>query len=263
MSEIQRIAMTDTPVVRDWAAALADAGLRHPRRILLWFIGLHAALWTFLGHVMRPNFPVDVIEMLVWGREWQWGYFKHPPLPAWVMEGADWVTGGANWAPYLVSQAFVAAMFWAVWRLGAEIVGPRRALLGVVTLAGVGAYDYGALQFNHNVAQYPFWALIGWSLYKAMREDSTRHWLLLGAWTALGLLAKYQTLALLLPLAAFVVLQPQARRCLRTPGPYLAAAVAFVRLLPNLLWLLHHDALGPARFALARSEEHTSELQSH
>jgi hypothetical protein len=234
-------------------ARLAGATCTAPERLLWAFIALHGAVWTALGPIMRPNFPVDVIEMLVWGREWQWGYFKHPPLPAWVLEAADWATGASNWTPYFVSQLFVGVTFWAVWKLGVEIVGPRRALLAVVALAGVGGYDYGAMQFNHNVAQYPFWALLGWSLYKALRGGGVRDWLLVGVWTALGLLAKYQTIALLVPLALFVLAEPQARRWLRTPLPYMAMAVAFVLLLPNLIWLVEHDAFGPARFLMSRT----------
>ncbi|MBC7716569.1 MAG: glycosyl transferase, partial [Pseudorhodobacter sp.] len=32
--------------------------------------------------------PVDNIEQLTWVRSLQWGYYKHPPLPTWLL----WLT---------------------------------------------------------------------------------------------------------------------------------------------------------------------------
>lgn len=44
-------------------------------------LGLHAAVWTTLPTLLYPNLPLDLIEALVYGREWQLGYDKLPPLP--------------------------------------------------------------------------------------------------------------------------------------------------------------------------------------
>jgi hypothetical protein len=33
------------------------------------------------------SLPLDVVsDGLSWGHEWQWGYYKHPPLPSWEVE---------------------------------------------------------------------------------------------------------------------------------------------------------------------------------
>src|SRR5262249_10652844 len=60
-------------------------------------------------------------------------------------------------------------------------------------------------------------------------------WMLLGLILGLGLLNKISVLWLGAGLAAAIVLTP-ARRQLRTPGPYLAAAIAAALFLPHVLW---------------------------
>ena len=44
--------------------------------------------WTALPALLYPNLPLDLIEALTYGREWQLGYDKLPPLPWWLVEVA-------------------------------------------------------------------------------------------------------------------------------------------------------------------------------
>ena len=44
------------------------------------------ALWTLVPALTHHNLPLDVIEQTAWGAEWQLGYFKHPPMAAWLTE---------------------------------------------------------------------------------------------------------------------------------------------------------------------------------
>ena len=55
-------------------------------RLLLLFLGLHLVVWTALPALLYPNLPLDLIEALTYGREWQLGYDKLPPLPWWLIE---------------------------------------------------------------------------------------------------------------------------------------------------------------------------------
>ncbi len=51
-----------------------------PGQALAVFLLLHAAVWTALPTLLYPNLPLDLIEALTYGREWQLGYDKLPPL---------------------------------------------------------------------------------------------------------------------------------------------------------------------------------------
>ena len=57
-----------------------------PGQAFAGFLALHAAVWTALPALLYPNLPLDLIEALVYGREWQLGYDKLPPLPWWLVE---------------------------------------------------------------------------------------------------------------------------------------------------------------------------------
>ena len=58
--------------------------------------------------LLYPNLPLDLIEALIYGREWQLGYDKLPPLPWWLVEIADRLAGH-DFAYYLLAQAAVLA----------------------------------------------------------------------------------------------------------------------------------------------------------
>ena len=52
-----------------------------PRTVLAAFLAVHALVWTALPALLYYNLPLDVIEAMTYGREWQLGYEKLPPLP--------------------------------------------------------------------------------------------------------------------------------------------------------------------------------------
>lgn len=233
---------------------MVEAGRAGARpEVLFWgFVGLHAVLWTLLPAVLYPNPPLDIIEALVMGREWQLGYAKLPPLPWWTVEAVRTIAGDRIWPLYLTAQVFVAVAFWAVWRLGRALLPAWGALAGVAALAGLHYFNFTAPKFNHDVAQLPFWALSGLSLWRALRFGRDGDWVLLGVWLAGAFWAKYFFVVLVAPLALFVLLEPTARRALATRGPYLAAAVALALAAPHLWWLVAHDFL-PLGYAEARA----------
>src|SRR5476649_617509 len=86
------------------------------------FLGLHAAIWTVLPTLLYPNLPLDLIEALIYGREWQLGYDKLPPLPWWLVE-IMYRLIGHDFAYYLLAQVAVIAGFAAVFALARPMVG--------------------------------------------------------------------------------------------------------------------------------------------
>ncbi len=195
---------------------------------------LYVLAWSLLPPLLSHSLPLDVVESLSWGREWEWGYYKHPPLSPWVLELSYRAFGRAG--PFLLSQLFIAATLWLVWITGCRLVSRERALLGTLLTMGVAYYTRPALEFNHNIAQMPLWAAAGYCLLVALQEGRLRHWLLLGIVAGLGLLTKYSVGLLLMALALYLLLTP-ARRVLAGPGPWLALAAMLLVFAPHLHWL--------------------------
>lgn len=222
-----------------------------PGRAFLGFALLHGTVWTLLPSLLYPNLPLDLIEALTYGREWQLGYDKLPPLPWWMVETVRALVG-MDLGYYLMAQVTVLCALALVFVCARRIVGPVGALVSVLIVDGLHYFNFTAAKFNHDVVQLPFWALAGASFHAALRTGRLVHWALLGLALGMALWAKYFVIVLATPLALFLVLDARARPALATAGPYLAAAVALAVASPHLVWLVSHDFL-PFGYAAARA----------
>lgn len=221
---------------------------------LFWgWLVLRTAVWTLFAALTQPNAPLDLIEWLSWGHEWRWGYHKHPPFPAWVAEAFSYLSPGDVWGVYLAGYLATAFCLWAVWRLGRELLTPRLALLAALSLEGIVFFTYDAAEFSNNVVLNACWAAVVLCGHRALRSGRTGWWLGLGLAVGLGMLSKYTLVFLLVPLLAFLVLRPRARRCWAGPGPYLAALVALAVFTPHLVWMVQNDFV-TVRYGLERSD---------
>ena len=219
-------------------------------RLLSW-LALYFVLWTVLPLWLSGSYPLDVVEGIYWGHEWQWGYYKHPPLSSWLLYGFYAVFGHIG--PYLLSQLAIVLSLWLVYRLGRQLMSRQRALLGSLLLLAVFYYTWPSLEFNHNIAQLPVWAGIIYAFYLAITTQRLRYWLLFGLLAGAGMLVKYTVAILLLVAVLYSLLTPQ-RRLWRTRGPWLALLLALLVFLPNVLWLWQHEWL-PFTYAQARAAE--------
>src|ERR1700694_3761746 len=226
---------------------------RNPRACFAAFALLHAALWTILPSLLYPNLPLDLIEALTYGREWQLGYDKLPPLPWWLVE-IVYRVGGADFAYYLLAQACVLAAFVLVWATALPLVGPTGALASILIIDGLHYFNFTAPKFNHDVIQLPFWALAGFSFHAALRNGRLLHWATLGLALGLALWAKYFVVVLAVPLVLFLLIDSRARQTLKRPGPYLAVIIAALIVAPHLWWLIENDFL-PFNYAFARAAQ--------
>jgi hypothetical protein len=224
---------------------------RRPRAAFGWFLALHVLVWTALPTLLYHNLPLDLIEALTYGREWQLGYDKLPPLPWWLVEIAYRLVGH-DFIYYLLAEVAVAAAFAGIWLTARPMVGAVGALCAILIVDGTHYLSYTAAKFNHDVIQLPFWALAGYAYVRALREHRLQHWVLLGFAVGMALWAKYFVIALVIPLLLFALIDREARQCWRRAGPYVAAAVAVAIIAPHLVWLVQNDFL-PLGYAEARA----------
>ena len=210
-------------------------------------------VWTALPTLLYANLPLDLIEALTYGREWQLGYDKLPPLPWWLVEIMHRAFG-ADAAYYALAQAAVIIAFVAVWATARPLIGATGALLAVLIIDGMHYFQYTAVKFNHDVIQLPFWALAGYAFHSALKRGRTGHWLLLGFAFGSALWAKYFVVVLAAPYALFLIFDRDARRALATPGPWLALIVALVIAAPHIVWLFQTDFL-PLAYAEHRASD--------
>jgi hypothetical protein len=204
------------------------------------FLALHFVVWTALPTVLYANLPLDLVEALTYGPQWILGSDKLPPLPWWLVE-ITYRVFGADVAYYALAEVVVVITFALVWKMARPLVGATGALISVLIIDGLHYFQYTAAKFNHDVIQLPFWALAGWSFHAALRRGHIGHWLLLGLAFGGALWAKYFVVVLAGSYAVFLLFDRDARPALRTPGPWLAAAVALILSTPHLIWLVQNN----------------------
>jgi 4-amino-4-deoxy-L-arabinose transferase-like glycosyltransferase len=221
----------------DSASSRAEEA-RSAGRLFWLLVAIHVVVWTVISTLAQPSAPLDTIEMRYLGQQWQFGYHKHPPLPAWIAEAAAECCGGHFWGVYLATQLGMAAAFWAVWRLGSELLAPRLALLGVCLLECSYYYTFTTAEFNNNVAMFPYWALAVLFFYWALTSGKNCHWIAAGVSLGLCLMCKYSAAMLVAAMLLFMFLNPKARRAWLRPGPYLTTVAAALVFLPHIVWVV-------------------------
>ncbi|GAA0320127.1 glycosyltransferase family 39 protein [Psychrobacter aestuarii] len=227
----------------------------HPTRTpYLWFVLCLIAyfvLWSILPAFLASSVALDVSEGINWGSEWQWGYYKHPPLSSWILYSFYQLFGHIG--PYVLSQLCVLLTLYLVYRLGKTVFNQATAILGSVLTLAVVYYVYPSLEFNHNVAQFPIWAGLSLAFYHCITRERIGDWLWLGVLGGLGMLTKYSVAFLLIPMALYLLLPSQWHH-LKRVGPWAALALMVALFVPHVYWLATHDWL-PFGYASGRSHD--------
>jgi hypothetical protein len=219
-----------------------DRLLARPSLALALLCLAQLVLWTLAPALSHDAPPVDIVEGYMWGRERVLATYKHPALPAWLLEGSRVLTGAVGWPAYLISQACISLTFLAVYLLGRKVLGPERALAGTLLLTAVFYFSWPTPELNHNVVQMPLWAGVALALWKAGREEGgPLWWLLLGVLAVLSLYAKLSSAVLLLLGGVWLLWDPVMRRQLATPWPWIALTLFAALVAPLAIWLIQND----------------------
>ncbi len=195
-------------------------------------------VFPLLGHHAPP---LDVVEMHTWAFEPQLGYYKHPPLPAWGVYLSEAIFGRRQLALFVPSAVSVAIATLAVWPLARRMFGARRALVALFLQSTLAYYNLYAPDFNHNVAQMPFWALAVCALYFALRDGRARWWFGFGLALGMSALAKYSAVFLLPGVLLMLAWDSGARRQLGVAKLLAAGAGVLVCFGPHFWWLVAHQ----------------------
>jgi 4-amino-4-deoxy-L-arabinose transferase-like glycosyltransferase len=227
--------------------------VRHSSKAFWALLLLHLVCWTLVPALTQPNAPLDVIEGFVWGHEWLLGTYKHPPLQAWLLESATYLTGNSGFGYFGLSALCGAIALWSVFRTGRLFVSKEKALLATLLAQVIFYLNLLSTEFNPNVLQLALAALCTYAFAHGLMHGKIKYWIMLGIFFALGLYAKYSFalfgLSFLLPL---IVIR-EARSFLFSARSYMALMTAFLLFMPHLMWLTANQFL-PFSYAMERVE---------
>jgi dolichyl-phosphate-mannose-protein mannosyltransferase len=183
----------------------------------------------------------DELYFIVCGQRPDWGYVDQPPLVPLLAAFMHTLFPNSltmlRLIPALAHAATVALTAETARKLGggnwAQLLAGLAALLCGLLLA------FGTIFFTDSL-QAIAWLFCAYALISVIRDKDERWWLPIGLVVGLALITKY-TIAFWIVALLLGLLLTSARGCLARPGPYTAAAIAALIVLPNLLWQWAHN----------------------
>src|SRR5262245_56820445 len=177
------------------------------RTVLGVLIG-YVAIWTVYGVLAKASQGVhyDMAELAAWAREPAWGYWKHPPLAAWVARGWFTLFPVADWSFYLLGITFAALALWLSWLVLGRFLDAEKRVIGLALLTLIPFYNFHALKFDHNAVLPPLWAATTLCFIRSFETRSIGCAALAGLGAAAAMLGKYWSLFLLVGLSVAALL---------------------------------------------------------
>ncbi len=211
-------------------------------KVFLVFLFFHLIVWTLIPALTNINLPLDTIEHLAWASNLAWGFNKHPPMVAFILEFFHQIFGSQDWAYYFLSQFFVIIAFFVVFKLSEEIFNDKKlALLSVLLLEGIYFYNFTTPEFNVNVAQLPFWALSVYYTWRCLKYDKAIDYIFLGLFVGLGFLSKYLFIYLILGIKLIFIYSIRKGKKIKFSHYFIAGPIALLILSPHLVWLTENN----------------------
>ena len=199
-------------------------------------------IWTFVPALTNKNLPLDTIEALAWGSNLEWGFNKHPPMSAFMVEIFYKIFGTQDWAYYFLSQIFVIIGFFAVYKLSEEFFKNKTySLFSVLLLEGIYFYNFTTPEFNVNVCQIPFWALSVYFTWRCIKFDKTIDYIFLGLFIGLGILSKYLFIYLAVGIKLLFIFIILKGKKIKFRNYFVAGPIALLILLPHIFWLIDNN----------------------
>ena len=235
---------------------------KNTSKLFFIFLLTHLILWTFIPSISNINLPLDTIEALAWGSNLDWGFNKHPPLSAAVVQIFYLIFGSKDWAYYFLSQIFVVVAFFYVWKFSNEIYENKIfGLLSVVIIEGIFFYNYTTPEFNVNISQLPFWALTVYFFWRGINNNNFINWFLFGIFSALGFLSKYLFIYLLISFLIYLLLNLKRNKKILI-NYFLSVLISLIILIPHFIWLFENKFV-TIFYGLSRSKTLDPEIINH
>ena len=204
------------------------------------FLFLHLVIWTAIPSITNYNLPLDTIEALAWASNLDWGFNKHPPMSAFLVEIFYQIFGAQDWAYYLLSQICIIISFFVIFIFAEDFFENKVfCLISVLLLEGIYFYNFTTPEFNVNVCLIPFWSLTVLYIWKGYKDNKIIDWLLAGLFGGFGFLSKYLFIYLGIGIDIFLIYMIYKKKldfkCLVSLIPFLLV------LLPHLIWLTENN----------------------
>lgn len=231
-----------TELVRDRFSSIA---LNKDELGLFTFLAIYLISWTLFAAILPLSTELDSIEQVVWSQVWQWGYYKHPPLPSALLHVLNSLFGGPSMGltAFAAQSCSVVALIY-VWLLAKQILSRKLAITALLITSLIAYHNFRALTFNHNTVSLPFTAAALYYFYCALRYPShTSTWLRLGLACGLAILTKYSAALILISFVVYIVWRRLWTDTRIIRGLVISTVVFLLVITPHVIWLAENNWL--------------------
>ena len=204
-------------------------------------LAVYGVIWLAIHWVTALAAPGDNVEQLIWMRSLELGYFKHPPMPTWIMAASAAVFGPSIGLTYVLGGVLTLGSLAIFWRLLCDMRGRAYATLGLLAALSITFYCGRLYYYNHNVVMMLWTSLAVALSWHVTQKPSLAGWALLGLVSGLGMLSKYQYVLALGVIGLWWLRIGAWRNPVHVKGAALASVIGLLVLSPHLYWLSTHD----------------------
>jgi 4-amino-4-deoxy-L-arabinose transferase-like glycosyltransferase len=228
-----------------------------PKNLQRFTLGLmifQLIFWTLVPMLSHHAPPLDVTEMYGWSLTFQWGFYKHPPMPVWVVAIVQQVIGKNMLSLFICASLAISSTYYCVAWLANRFLSEKEAIVALFLYALTIYCHLWSTDFNHNQVQMPFWALSLVCLVIALDTGSNKWALALGLVMGFNALSKY-TAAFIVPCALFLIIYSSYWRRNLSTKQFIIASIAFLLVFsPHIYWLTQHQFM-PFHYVNERFDE--------
>lgn len=202
-------------------------------------IACFVAIWTlylavaYAGGGLHP----DTLEAWTLGRDFAWGYPKHPPLMGWIAAGWTSVFPLSDWSLQLMAMVNSGLALVFVDLISRQFATGHKRILVLLLLMLTPAYQFHAQRFNANAVLLSVWPLATWCFLRAFETRGSRWAVALGCTTALAMVGKYYSIFLVGSFVFAALAHPARRAYFTSASPWISVVTGLALLSPHVYWL--------------------------
>ncbi|HEV2575841.1 MAG TPA: glycosyltransferase family 39 protein [Acidobacteriaceae bacterium] len=215
---------------------------RSERRSLLPI--LLVAAGVLLLHLLtntRYGFHRDELQFLSDALHLDWGYVAYPPLTPFI-ERISMALFGLSMEGLRLFSVLAQVVVVITAGLIARTLGGNRLAQGLaalaVALSPIALFE--GTEFQYTTFEQFAWVLATYGVVRLLSSEDERWWIWIGAFSGIGLMAKYTVVFFVIALLAGFLVTP-ARRLMASRWFVLGCALTVLIVLPNLVWQVRHD----------------------
>lgn len=226
-----------------------SAPLGHLSVALLILLGAAGHL-IYLLHDCPLALSGDEAHYWEWSRHLDWSYYSKGPLVAWIIAAGRWafsdlshrLLGNDELAVRLPAILLSIVTSIGMYTLAIQTLRSAALGLGAVAICStVPMMAAGSMLMTIDAPMACAWVWMLVAIHHALRFGSFVAWLVTGVLIAIGILAKYNMVLAFPAIGMLMLTRRELRGHLLRPGPYVAAAVGLLGMVPIVLWNLQHD----------------------